>query len=113
MALLTLITKLRYGSAAQFTVGYLTGSERRPGDEYYDRPGRAISGAITIAVEEVNQLHFNPLGHSLKFKVSFAVKITNRSNRMIGKCWPFGTGFTDIPFITFSLFNIDIDKFLD
>jgi hypothetical protein len=73
LALLTLITKLRNGSAAEFTVGYLTGSERRPGDEYYDRPGRAISGAITIAVEEVNRELFNPLGHTLKFKVSIAI----------------------------------------
>lgn len=70
LALLTLITKIRYGSATEFTVGYLTGSERPPGNDYYSRPGRDISGAITIAVEEVNEKFFNPLGHSLKFKVS-------------------------------------------
>ena len=71
LAILTLITKLRYNYATEFTVGYLTGSERRPGDVSYNRPGRSISGAISIAVEEVNQKLFNPLGHVLKFKVSY------------------------------------------
>lgn len=70
LALLTLIARLCYGQAAEFTVGYLTGSQRRAGDVFYDRPGVAISGAITIAVEEVNERIFNPKGHNLSFKVN-------------------------------------------
>ncbi|GIX85149.1 ANF_receptor domain-containing protein [Caerostris extrusa] len=40
-----------------FTIGYLTGSERRPGNMDYHRPGLSISGAITMAVDEINRLH--------------------------------------------------------
>lgn len=69
LALLTLTAGLCYVNAAEFTVGYLTGSQRRRGDIYYDRPGVTISGAITIAVEEVNEKLLNPMGHMLRFKV--------------------------------------------
>lgn len=34
-------------------LGYLTGSEK-PGDHYYSRPGQAISGALTFALDEIN-----------------------------------------------------------
>ena len=37
-----------------FTLGYITGSKRRDNDLEYQRPGLRISGAITLAVEEVN-----------------------------------------------------------
>lgn len=36
-----------------FTLGYITGSKRRPGDLEYQRPGYRISGAISLAVQEV------------------------------------------------------------
>ena len=36
-----------------FTMGYLTGSARLPNTQHYKRPGLLISGAITLAVEEV------------------------------------------------------------
>lgn len=39
--------------AETFTLGYITGSKRRPGDFEYQRPGYRISGAISLAVEEV------------------------------------------------------------
>lgn len=39
--------------AETFTLGYITGSKRRPGDLEYQRPGYRISGAISLAVEEV------------------------------------------------------------
>lgn len=53
-----------------FTMGYLTGSERLPGNDDYPRPGLTISGAISLAVDEINQ--FRPLldGHTLNFTVS-------------------------------------------
>ncbi|XP_014668348.1 PREDICTED: guanylate cyclase 32E-like isoform X2 [Priapulus caudatus] len=40
--------------AENFTIGYITGSARRPGNNEYNRPGLAISGAITLAVNEIN-----------------------------------------------------------
>lgn len=75
LALLTFIVRFCYGNATEFTVGYITGSRRLPNNFYYDRPGTTISGAITIAVEEVNQKLLNPRGHSLHFKVRFLLHI--------------------------------------
>lgn len=40
--------------ADTFTLGYITGSKRRPEDLEYQRPGFRISGAITLAVEEAS-----------------------------------------------------------
>lgn len=37
-----------------FTLGYITGSRRRPGDREYPRPGLTISGAISLALAELN-----------------------------------------------------------
>ncbi|GIY13447.1 ANF_receptor domain-containing protein [Caerostris darwini] len=53
-----------------FTIGYLTGSERRPGNMDYHRPGLSISGAITMAVDEINRLHPLVDGHYLNFTVA-------------------------------------------
>ncbi|CAH1154232.1 unnamed protein product [Phaedon cochleariae] len=53
-----------------FTIGYLTGSQRIPGDLEYPRPGLTISGAISLAVEEVNQGHLKERGHKLDFIVA-------------------------------------------
>lgn len=35
-------------------LGYLTGSQRLPGDLLYNTPGKSISGAISLAVDEIN-----------------------------------------------------------
>jgi hypothetical protein len=35
-------------------LGYLTGSQKGPGVLFYDKPGQSISGAITLAVKEIN-----------------------------------------------------------
>lgn len=70
LAVVILEAILCIGNATEFTVGYLTGSARLPGNLLYEKPGRSISGAITLAVEEVNQKLLNPRGHSLKFKAS-------------------------------------------
>uniref|UniRef100_A0AAG5DN07 Guanylate cyclase n=1 Tax=Anopheles atroparvus TaxID=41427 RepID=A0AAG5DN07_ANOAO len=53
-----------------FTVGYLTGSQRRPGDRVYSRPGLQISGAITLAMHEVNERYLARHGHELRFEVA-------------------------------------------
>ncbi|VVD03543.1 unnamed protein product [Leptidea sinapis] len=50
----------------KFTLGYITGSQRRPGDMNYPRPGRAIP----MAVEEINEKLLGPMGHSLDFVVA-------------------------------------------
>ncbi|XP_062715719.1 speract receptor isoform X1 [Aedes albopictus] len=62
-----------------FTVGYLTGSQRRPGDREYARPGLQISGAITFAIEEVNDIYFSRHGHKLQFEVAetFGEEVTS------------------------------------
>ncbi|XP_065215329.1 guanylate cyclase 32E [Planococcus citri] len=70
LALLTLITRLYLAKGTEFTVGYLTGSQRRPEDITYNRPGATISGAITLAVEEVNEKILAQKGHKLKFEVA-------------------------------------------
>jgi len=53
-----------------FTLGYLTGSQRRPGDHEYSRPGLSISGAISLAVEELNAGPMGERGHRLDFVVA-------------------------------------------
>lgn len=35
------------------TIGYITGSEK-PEGQFYRRPGQAISGALTLALKEIN-----------------------------------------------------------
>lgn len=51
---LLLLLHLRTSFTETFTMGYLTGSQRRAGDLEYPRPGLQISGAISLAVEEVS-----------------------------------------------------------
>ncbi|XP_034230104.1 receptor-type guanylate cyclase Gyc76C [Thrips palmi] len=53
-------------------VGYLTGSDRRPYDHRYHRPGLAISGAIALARDELVAPDglLGSRGHSLDFLVS-------------------------------------------
>ncbi|CAH0555549.1 unnamed protein product [Brassicogethes aeneus] len=53
-----------------FTLGYLTGSQRRAGDLEYPRPGLTISGAISLAIEEVNNGTLGRMGHRLDFIVA-------------------------------------------
>jgi len=40
--------------AGVIRLGYLTGSRRLPSDRLYNTPGRSISGAISLAVDEIN-----------------------------------------------------------
>lgn len=50
--------------AETFTLGYITGSKRRPGDLEYQRPGYRISGAISLAVEEVIESRMHRVDHN-------------------------------------------------
>ncbi|XP_022917688.1 guanylate cyclase 32E [Onthophagus taurus] len=48
-----------------YIMGYLTGSRRLPGDNQYSRPGLTISGALTLARDEVNNGILGERGHKL------------------------------------------------
>ncbi|XP_017772276.1 PREDICTED: guanylate cyclase 32E [Nicrophorus vespilloides] len=61
---------LRESDGEVFTMGYITGSQRLPGDKEYQRHGLTISGAISLAVEEVNAGRLGRLGHSLEFIIA-------------------------------------------
>lgn len=50
------------GRTDDFVLGYMTGSQRRTGDISYSKPGRTISGAISLAVEEINAGPFKKKG---------------------------------------------------
>ncbi|OWF46455.1 guanylate cyclase 32E-like [Mizuhopecten yessoensis] len=51
-------------------LGYITGSERYNINQFYHRPGQSISGAITLAVKEVNEdPHILP-NHTLEFVIA-------------------------------------------
>ncbi|GFQ82467.1 ANF_receptor domain-containing protein [Trichonephila clavata] len=51
-------------------MGYLTGSQRLPGNKGYPRPGLTISGAISLAVHEINEYHPLRNNHTLTFTVA-------------------------------------------
>ncbi|XP_050310703.1 guanylate cyclase 32E [Anthonomus grandis grandis] len=68
--LLLIATLATRTNSDTFTLGYLTGSQRRPGDKEYSRPGLTISGAISLAVEEINAGLFGKRGHKLDFIIA-------------------------------------------
>lgn len=74
-------------SAEEFVVGYITGSQRRPGDFEYGRPGLTISGAISLAVEEINEGVFREAGHNLKFIVAETYGEEKTSIRQVAALW--------------------------
>ncbi|CAH2074153.1 unnamed protein product, partial [Iphiclides podalirius] len=82
-----LITSLENSQAEIFTLGYLTGSQRRPGDYSYQRPGRVISGAISMAVDEVNEKLLGPMGHSLDFVVAETYGQEEVSIKQVAALW--------------------------
>ncbi|XP_035734350.1 guanylate cyclase 32E-like isoform X1 [Vespa mandarinia] len=74
-------------NAETFTLGYITGSKRRPGDGEYERPGVRISGAITLAVEEVNAGELGRQGHKLDFLVAETYGDEETSILMTADLW--------------------------
>lgn len=48
-------------------IGYLTGSRKRPLQGFYRQPGQAISGALTFAVEQINNDTSILPSHTLEF----------------------------------------------
>ncbi|XP_060810772.1 guanylate cyclase 32E [Amyelois transitella] len=78
---------LNTSQGEKFTLGYLTGSQRRPGDYSYSRPGRVISGAISMAVDEVNENLLGPMGHSLDFVVAETYGQEEVSIKQVAALW--------------------------
>ncbi|KAI4500683.1 hypothetical protein M0802_004275 [Mischocyttarus mexicanus] len=73
--------------ADTFTLGYITGSKKYPWDEEYNRPGYSTSGAITLAVEEVNAGELGRQGHKLDFLVGETYGNEKRSILMTADLW--------------------------
>ena len=70
VSIMLLAVTLKLTKGETVTLGYLTGSQRLPGDLEYARPGLTISGAISLAVEEVNAGLLSEKGHRLDFIVA-------------------------------------------
>ncbi|XP_071628567.1 guanylate cyclase 32E [Temnothorax longispinosus] len=73
--------------AETFTLGYITGSKRLFHDLEYARPGFQISGAITLAVEEVNAGELGRRGHNLDFLVAETFGEEETSILMTANLW--------------------------
>ncbi|XP_049775726.1 guanylate cyclase 32E [Schistocerca cancellata] len=73
----------------RFLLGYITGLDRRPGDRKYERPGRTVSGAISLAVERVNGRggELWARGHSLHFEVAETYGEETTSIRRTAELW--------------------------
>lgn len=70
-----------------YTMGYLTGSLRRPGNRGYPRPGLTISGAISLAVDEINTYHPLRDNHTLTFTVAETYGEEKESIYQVAKLW--------------------------
>lgn len=74
-----------------FTLGYLTGSQRRPDNHDYPRPGLTISGAISLAVNEINGGRLRQqFGHTLAFLVGETYGEEVSSIRQTASLWSSG-----------------------
>ncbi|XP_070503442.1 speract receptor [Chironomus tepperi] len=73
-----------------YKLGYITGSHRRPGDLEYERPGLTISGALTLAIEEVNKEKLAKLNHSIEFIVAETYGEEISSIRETASLWKQG-----------------------
>lgn len=51
-------------------LGYITGSRKPPKDMFYERPGQYISGAITLAVDKINNDTMLLPHHRLMFVIA-------------------------------------------
>ena len=79
--------------AETFTLGYITGSKRRPGDFEYQRPGYRISGAISLAVEEVIEPLIFPVYRDTSQRPQLARKQIFKSDDKIFGIYPFIPSF--------------------
>ena len=82
-----LIFIIRLAAPEEFIIGYLTGSLRRPGNKGYPRPGLTISGAITLAVDEVNNYYPLRNNSKLTFQVAETYGEEQESIYKVAKLW--------------------------
>lgn len=79
---------LRPISGDVFKIGYVTGSYRLPGDsrhDSYDRPGLSISGALTLALDEIKQdPHLLP-NHTLELIVAETFGLEEESIKRVAE----------------------------
>ncbi|XP_076366170.1 guanylate cyclase 32E-like [Tachypleus tridentatus] len=87
MALSLLILVPVPTNSSTFTMGYLTGSKRRPGNKDYPRYGLTISGAISLAVDEVNRDHPLRDNHTLEILVAETYGEETESILQTAKLW--------------------------
>lgn len=85
-----LITSIGSSHSDTIVVGYLTGSQRKPGDNIYPRLGQTISGAISYAIHGINQHHPLVKNHSLEFIVAETYGQESESIRQTAKLWTDG-----------------------
>lgn len=84
---LHLIIILNRVMSENFNMGYLTGSQRIPGNLGYRRPGLVISGAITLAVDEINKYHPLRKNSILNFTVAETYGEERESIYQIARLW--------------------------
>lgn len=84
---IVLLTKGICTDAINFTMGFLTGSQRRPWNREYTRHGLIISGAISLAVDEINQNHSLVDNHLLTFTVAETFGEESESIRQTAMLW--------------------------
>ena len=63
---LSVVLPLACGSE-NIIMGYITGSQRLNDNSYYKRPGQQISGALTMALDEINADKSILPGYTLNF----------------------------------------------
>ena len=63
-------------------LGYMTGSENQAGDMFYQKPGQVISGALTLAVDEINNRSDILPNHTLEFLIAETMGQENESIKL-------------------------------
>ena len=66
---LAFILEIYLVAGENITIGYITGSQK-PDDDFYRRPGQAISGALTLALDEINNDTSILPNHRLTFLIA-------------------------------------------
>ena len=69
------------GEDKKITIGYITGSDKLSG-HFYRRPGQQISGALTMALDEINNDTNILPGHTLDFIIAETYGMENHSIRV-------------------------------
>ena len=73
--------------SSDILMGYLTGSQRKPGDNLYSRPGQTISGALTYAVDVINRQHPLVQNRKLSFVVAETYGDETESIKQTARLW--------------------------